>query len=380
MRIRRIAIILILSIMLITNSVYAKYVYQFEDMVINLTRDGESPICNVTYSTQEWTNQNVMITITSNKEIEQVSGFELSEDRKVLTKEITENEKDVIIIRDLSGNETEVEYEVNNIDKEPPQIIGCENGGIYKKPLILDYYDNVEIKDIDIDRYDSTLNIEYHSIYFDSSFYYGVDRTKSTLSIKVTGHPKGTRKYKYYANNKLYATTTDTNYTYTGLNKGTTYELKVQAIDSMGNVLEEKKESAVTSFYGSIVSTKNDEKFSATFKNLDSSVKKIRYAVWNYYEESNVRWYDATISNNSAVINCLPFNTNYYASYVVHAYMYDANNNVLDVLGFSIDFKTNHTPSKPTEIDKYQLTQNGNYQIIVSDLAGNKTIYEIKVK
>ncbi len=379
MKIQRI-IIIIVGLILISNSTYAKYIYQLDETILELTRDANAPICNVTYSIQEWTNQNVIVTITSNKEIEQVSGFELSENRRILTKEITENEHGLIIVRDLSGNETEVKYEVNNIDKEMPQIIGCENGGTYQKPLTLEYYDNVEIKNIEVDRYDSDLTIQHHNVYSDRSLYYGIDRTKSTLSITVTGHPKNTRKYKYYANNQLFTTTTDTSYTYTGLKKGTSYELKVEAIDAEGKILQEKKLTADTSFYGSIVSSKSSDEFTATIKELDNSVQKVRYAVWNYYDESNMKWYDTSIKNRAVQINCLPFNTNYYASYVIHVYMYDSNNNVLDVLGFSIDFKTNYKPSIKTEIDPYNLTQSGNYQIIVSDLAGNKENYEIKVK
>ncbi len=379
MKRRKIIAILLFLLIFCNAKVYAKYAYHIDETVIELTRDTNAPSCNVTYSTEEWTNGNVIITITSNKEIEQVSGFTLSEDKKVLTKEVSQNEYGIIKIRDFSGNITEVEYNVSNIDKEAPQIIGCQNGGIYDKPLALDYSDNVEIKNIYVDRYDDALTLDYANSYLDSFYYYGVDRTNSTLTIRVTSHPKNTRKYKYYANNKLYATTTDTSYTFTGLNKGTTYELKVQAIDELGNILEEKTQTGYTSFYESITSTKANNKFSATLNHLDSSVKKIRYAIWNYYVPADVRWYEIDVTNQTAVIEGTHFNTNYHGSYVIHAYMYDSNNHELDVLGFSFDFTTNYKPTNP-KIDPYNLTQSGNYQIIVSDLAGNETLYEIKVK
>lgn len=379
MKIRKIIIIMIVILILLNAKVYAKYSYFFNETVIHLTRDANPPSCNVTYSTEEWTNGNVIITITSNKEIEQVSGFTLSEDRKVLTKEVSQNEYGVIKIRDFSGNVTEVEYNVSNIDKEAPQIIGCQNGGTYNRPLVLDYSDNVEIKNIYVDRYDNELTLSYIDSYSDNFYYYGIDRTNATLTIRVTGHPKNTRKYKYYANNKLYATTTDTSYTFTGLSKGSTYELKVQAIDALGNVLDEKSQTGYTSFYESVTSTKANNQFSATINNLDSSVKRIRYAVWNYYVQDDKRWYELPITNNTATIGCTHFQTNYYGSYIIHAYMYDSNNNVLDVLGFSLDFSSNYRPTS-SKINPYKLTQSGNYQILVSDLAGNETIYEIKIK
>ena len=66
-------------------------------------------------------------TIEADEEIEQSSGFVLSEDKKSLSKMVYVNESDKVLVKDLSGNYSEIEYNVNNIDKEPPQIIGCEN-------------------------------------------------------------------------------------------------------------------------------------------------------------------------------------------------------------------------------------------------------------
>ena len=370
----------ILCGILLKNPVYAKYVYYLEDTIINLSRDANSPVCQVSYSTQEWTNQNVRITITANKEIEQVSGFELSEDKKVLTKEVSQNESGVLKIRDFSGNEAQVEYEVSNIDKEFPKIIGCENGGKYPKPLKLDYSDNVEIKNISVDLYSNKLRVNSENVYTDSFYYQGIDRTQNTIRVNVITHPLNTKKYKYFINNKLYATTTDTSYTFTGLNKGTNYVWKVQAIDGTGKVLDEISGNNATSYFNSLTANKTPERFVATFHNLDIAVSKVRYAVWNYYDEPNKRWYDSSIKNNRiADITCIPFHTSLYPSYVVHAYLYNAKGEVLDVVGFSIDFKSNYIPPNHT-IDVYHLNKAGDYQIMVSDLAGNETIYYIQVK
>lgn len=379
MRLKKIVILLIVVLAILENNVYAKYVYHFDDTIIELTRDSNSPVCNVAYSKEEMTNDNVTITITSNKEIEQVSGFELSEDKKILTKEISKNESGVVKVRDLSGNYTEVEYNVNNIDKENPQILGCEDGGIYQSPVVLDYYDNNEIKEILIDQYDDNLTASLHEIYYDSYIYNGIDRTDTSLTVNVENHPQNTKKYKYYINNKLYTTITDTNYTFTGLKKGTSYTIKIEAIDGIGNVLDSVDIQGKTSYFHSIISNKTNEEFSAKFNGIDNSVTKIKYAVWNSYDENNVKWNETQINNHQAQIYCEKLNNEFYPYYIVHAYMYDENNNILDVVGFLIDFGTNYE-NHNEKINPNELTKEGNYQIMVSDFANNKTVYQIKVK
>ena len=158
---------LLLVLISINKIDYCKYAYIFESTVIKLTRDANPPKCTVTYSTQDWTNENVIVTISVDKKVQQTSGFELSEDKKILSKTVYVNESDTVIVRDLSGNVVEVEYTVNNIDKEPPQIIGCENGKTYEESIDLDYIDNVEIANISIDKYSDNLEIYYNSEYAD---------------------------------------------------------------------------------------------------------------------------------------------------------------------------------------------------------------------
>lgn len=211
---------------MISNISYAKYVYYFEETIVELTRDSNLPICTVSYSTEELTNENVVVTIQSNKEIEQVSGFALSEDKKTLTKEVSQNESQKIAIRDLSGNSMEMEYSVENIDKEPPQILGCSNGGIYTEPLELDYSDNEEIKEVSIDRYDYELAIIGSQD----------NEDVSQLTVYIEAHPLHTKKYRYYIHDKLYSTVTDLQYTFTSLEEDSV--IKVEALDELGNVID----------------------------------------------------------------------------------------------------------------------------------------------
>lgn len=380
MKIRRVTIIILLNLILLTNMTYAKYRYYFEETIIELTRNANAPICNISYSTEEITNQNVIVTITSNKEIEQVSGFELSEDKKILTKEVIENESKNITVRDFSGNCTQLEYQVNNIDKEAPEIIGCEDGKTYFAPLMIDYKDNQEIKNVSIEKYQDKLTLEYQNIYYDCADLYGIGRTKSQIEIKVKEHPFGTKRYKYYINDELYATTSEKQYIFTKLNKGTVYKVKVQAIDSLGNVLDEKEMVAKTSYYNTIISSKTKQDWKAEINEIDDSVSKISYAVWNIYDEKNTIWQNAQIVNQKAQIDFTPFCVSLYPAYVIHAYLYDTNNEVMDIIEFSIDFATNYEKKEKKEENLYEIIEAGNYQIKVTDFAGNETSCHIKIE
>ena len=381
MKIKRI-IVLVISIGILCNQVYAKYVYQFDETVIKLTRISNTPVCTVSYSTEEWTNQNVIVTITSNKEIEQASGFELSEDKKVLTKEVVENEQGIVKIRDYAGNCVEVEYNVANIDKEKPQIIGCENGGTYQKPLKLDYYDNVEIKDIFVEKYSDRLELRSESIFYNTDYYFGIDRTATTITVRATEHPKNTRKYRYYINDKLYATTKEAKYIFAGLTKGTTYDIKVEAIDAMGEVLDTQIMQRSTSYfeYATLTGTPYKQ-FTIWLNHVDNSLAKVRYYFWNCEDESNQRSYLSTVKDEILHIPIIHFNEEYGTCYKMIAYLYDSNGETFDTLEGIVDLSKKYSPSdfEPI-INKYELTESGNYEIQVTDLAGNETIYDIKVE
>ena len=132
-KIKRIIFIMINIILILSLEVLAKYNYKFTLNAYKLNRDASE----ITYtlkrseSDKEYTNQDVILTINLNKPIYAIDGFTISEDRKILTKTITENEKNTITVEDVSGNKKDIFYEINNIDKIPPEIIGIENGKTY---------------------------------------------------------------------------------------------------------------------------------------------------------------------------------------------------------------------------------------------------------
>ena len=71
----------------------------------------------------------VTATITSNEEVQQVEGWNLSDNQKTLTKEYKENKTENVVVKDLVGNETTIKVEITNIEEEgeeedttPPEL------------------------------------------------------------------------------------------------------------------------------------------------------------------------------------------------------------------------------------------------------------------
>lgn len=115
--------IVILIIMININSICsAKYVFDYTEYAVKIDVDRTSPIFNIEYSDKEITNKEVIVTITSNENIQQVEGWILLEDGKTLIKTYYQNINENIIIKDLSNNESKANIIINNIDQTPPLL------------------------------------------------------------------------------------------------------------------------------------------------------------------------------------------------------------------------------------------------------------------
>ena len=99
------------------------------DIKLPLSESGDTipPQVKVEYSTKNVTKEPVKVTITSNEEIQSVTGWILSSDKKTLTKEYSVNTKETITVKDLAGNEASVTIEINNIEEAPEITIGDIN-------------------------------------------------------------------------------------------------------------------------------------------------------------------------------------------------------------------------------------------------------------
>ena len=84
--------------------------------------DNVPPTASVSYSTTNLTNENVMVEITSNEALQEVTGWTLSTDKKKLTKTYTANASETVTIKDLVGNTASVEISIENIDKTAPEL------------------------------------------------------------------------------------------------------------------------------------------------------------------------------------------------------------------------------------------------------------------
>lgn len=379
LKILKIILICIIINLIFSRNLYAKYNYKYNINAFSLARDNSEIIYNIirTGDESEYTNKDVLLNINFNKEIENVDGFEISEDKKTLTKLIKENETDTITVEDVSGNKKEVYYNINNIDKIPPEILGIDNGKIYNSNVEIDYKDNVKIKEIFVDKY-SSLYWPFYPDYYETNFYKGIDVTSKKIDVNIHRHPKNTKYYMYYLNNVLKAKSEKSNYSFIGLAPGTNYTIKVDAVDKDGNVLESVTNIIKTKYFADLKATRNDinKTFTLNLTGIDSRVKNV-YGI-EFTNANNHKYINTTINPDrslTATFSALDVTgTLLNDYYYFHLQFYDeGNRNLLETVCCNIIFNSNYVKNETLPIDPYNLIQNGNYQIIVTDVAGNQT-------
>ena len=83
------------------------------------------PTLTVKYSINQGTktNKNVTATVEANEEIQALSGWTLSTDKRKLTKTYSQNTSENISVKDLAGNVTNKTITITNIDKVAPTIL-----------------------------------------------------------------------------------------------------------------------------------------------------------------------------------------------------------------------------------------------------------------
>ena len=121
-----------------------------KEVNIDLTNiDNTKPVLTVDYSETNKTNNDVEVTITANEEIQEVTGWELSEDNKILTKTFTANGSEIVTVYDLIGNESQVQVSVDNIDRAAPEIeVSYDKTEMTKENVIVTITANEEIQEV----------------------------------------------------------------------------------------------------------------------------------------------------------------------------------------------------------------------------------------
>ena len=241
--------------------------------------DTTSPKLNVKYSVETKTNQDVIVTITSNEKIQSIEGWSLSLDSLTLTKTYHYNTTEEIYVKDLAGNITTVNISIKNIDKVNPNLkltylnteITNENVKVKitsdkelqelqdwslssdKLELSREYDQNVdeEIKVKDLSGNEVKVNVSIknidkekpeNAIVTDSIFLSKNIITKLTVADKLSGINLDKSYYKidgikemsedYSTYTKLTSTTVDINKT---VENDGTYYLHVVSVDNAGN-------------------------------------------------------------------------------------------------------------------------------------------------
>ena len=92
----------------------------FATFKLLVTNDLIAPTASISYSNTEITNHDVIVTITVSEEIQEIDGWNLSDDKKVVTKTYFNNVQEDVTICDLAGNSIVETIKVENIDKENP--------------------------------------------------------------------------------------------------------------------------------------------------------------------------------------------------------------------------------------------------------------------
>ena len=379
-------ILIFIGLVSITNKyVYAKYAYYTNDNIINLSRDLRIANYIINYSEKDnYTNQDVKVLISFDKDVDYLNGFTKIDDytfEKIYEKNNTED----LVFEDYSGDKSNLNVSVSNIDKELPKIIGIEEISNLVVPLKLNYTDNIKVKKVEVKRYTGDLNFRVLDDFYDDKKYYGIDVLDTKIIATIIGRPIGTVKYKYYLDGVLKGITDNMTFVFNNLTAMTGYEITVEAIDKNDNVILSRTKSVVTQCFSEIEEYKTDALGVITIRGIYPIVDKIKL---NLYSDENPNdpifmdiGYDTNVNEFTFVFNRETFKyTNPSYIYRLHFYFYDKAGKEVSVLPFNLMFGVEANNFELDIKDVYNLTKSGTYQIIVEDIAGNVTEKNINVK
>ena len=367
------------------NIVLAKYTYNINENVIKLSRDTRIANYVITYSEPvEYTNQDIKVSVTFDKEIEYLFGFNKIDEynfEKIYSQNVNEN----VNFIDYSGNKSSIEIIITNIDKEPPKIIGIEEENNLKVPFKLDYTDNIGVKKIEVKRYVQDLDYRVLDHFYDDNSFYGIDVLDTTIKATIIGRPLGTEKYRYYLNNELKAITDNISYEFKNLTAMTKYTVKIEAIGKNDEVIDVREKVVTTQCFSKVEESKNSNLGIITLKGIYPIVKSIQANVYSDENPNDVTYvqipYDSSKGEFTFVFNRETFKyTNPQYGYKIHFYFFDENRKEVSVLPFNLKFGAVANEFILDVKDVYNIVKKGTYKIVVEDIAGNVTEKYITIK
>ena len=90
------------------------------DLNVKVEIDSSDLTAQINYSITELTDQDVLVTIKASRQLQEVSGWTLSQDKMSLTEIYTENKTENVTIKDIGGDTVMVTVKVENINKIEP--------------------------------------------------------------------------------------------------------------------------------------------------------------------------------------------------------------------------------------------------------------------
>lgn len=204
----------------------------------------------------------------------------ISENKRKVIKNLTENESGKILVRDEDFNYQEIEYNVDWIG-QPPIIKGAEKGKTYTTDINLEYISLYGIKEIYASSYSNTFSIfTGEENFYETESLRLVPSCRNSITACVISNTKEMEQYRYYLDDKLYATTKEKQYTFTGLKVWTFYSIKVEALDRYGNVLDSKETYRRTIPISRVIFAENDGTESISIKGLPLTTFGVGAYAW----------------------------------------------------------------------------------------------------
>ena len=299
--------------------------------------DSTAPVLNISYSTTTPTNKSVIATITSNEKIQKVEGWILSEDKKTLTKEYSNNYEGNITVYDEAGNSSKILVSINNIDKTPPVLnISYSTTTPTNKSVTATITSNKKVQEVEgwtLSENKKTLTKEYSSNYTGNLTVYDEAGNSSKILVSINNIDKTPPVL-----NISYSTTTPTNKSVTAT---ITSNKKVQEIE--GWTLSENKKTLTkeysSNYEGNITvydEAGNNSKVQVKINNIDTVDPKLQ-----------VEYSTTKITNQNVTVTIT------------------SNKQIKKIDGWNL--------SEDKKILTKTFTENGRETIIVNDLAGNKS-------